>query len=125
MKVPFHIRHKLRFALFPTIAFLFALPVWAQEKSTAAPRSSVSPINEVRALWVVRTTLTSPTKIQAMVKAAQENGFNTIQREEILELVREYQTADRVMKKAHDYAAMAKDYLLLTVCDKRDDRFGQ
>ncbi len=41
----------------------------------------------------------------------RENGFNTIQREQILELVREYQTADRVMKKAHDYAAIAKNYL--------------
>lgn len=34
--------------------------------------------NEVRALWVVRNTLTSPEKIQAMVKSAKDNGFNTI-----------------------------------------------
>ena len=34
--------------------------------------------NEVRALWVVRTTLTSPEKIRAMVQAAKDNGFNTI-----------------------------------------------
>ena len=33
---------------------------------------------EVRALWVVRTTLTSPEKIATMVKAAKENGFNTL-----------------------------------------------
>jgi uncharacterized lipoprotein YddW (UPF0748 family) len=38
-----------------------------------APRDS-----EVRALWVVRTTLTSPEKIQQLVNAAADNGFNTL-----------------------------------------------
>ena len=33
---------------------------------------------EVRALWVVRTTLTSPEKIRQMVAAAADNGFNTL-----------------------------------------------
>lgn len=33
---------------------------------------------EVRALWVVRTTLTSPEKIRAMVESAKQNGFNTL-----------------------------------------------
>ena len=33
---------------------------------------------EVRALWVVRTTLTSPEKIMTMVKSAKQNGFNTL-----------------------------------------------
>ena len=33
---------------------------------------------EVRALWVVRTTLTSPEKIRSMVNAAADNGFNTL-----------------------------------------------
>lgn len=33
---------------------------------------------EVRALWVVRTTLTSPEKIQRLVQAAADNGFNTL-----------------------------------------------
>jgi uncharacterized lipoprotein YddW (UPF0748 family) len=33
---------------------------------------------EVRALWVVRTTLTSPEKIQQLVNAAADNGFNTL-----------------------------------------------
>jgi uncharacterized lipoprotein YddW (UPF0748 family) len=37
-----------------------------------------SAVGEVRALWVVRTTLTSPERIQTMVKAAADNGFNTI-----------------------------------------------
>ncbi|HVI70934.1 MAG TPA: family 10 glycosylhydrolase, partial [Pyrinomonadaceae bacterium] len=33
---------------------------------------------EVRALWVVRTTLTSPEKIHQLVNSAAENGFNTL-----------------------------------------------
>jgi uncharacterized lipoprotein YddW (UPF0748 family) len=33
---------------------------------------------EVRALWVVRTTLTSPEKIRQLVSAAADNGFNTL-----------------------------------------------
>ena len=33
---------------------------------------------EVRGLWVVRTTLTSPDRIRTMVDAAEEGGFNTI-----------------------------------------------
>lgn len=53
---------------------------------TAAPpqaqQANVSPStrreSEVRALWVVRTSLTSPEKIHAMVDAAKENGFNTL-----------------------------------------------
>ena len=32
----------------------------------------------MRALWVVRTTLTSPEKIRTMVQSAKDNGFNTI-----------------------------------------------
>src|SRR2546426_4786661 len=59
------------------IALLLAVPAWAQEKS-ASTTSSVKPVNEARALWVVRSTLTSVSKIQAMVKAAADNGFNTI-----------------------------------------------
>jgi uncharacterized lipoprotein YddW (UPF0748 family) len=34
--------------------------------------------DEVRALWVVRTTLTSPAAIDAMVRAARAGGFNTL-----------------------------------------------
>jgi uncharacterized lipoprotein YddW (UPF0748 family) len=33
---------------------------------------------EVRALWVVRTTLTSPDKIKTLVASAANNGFNTL-----------------------------------------------
>ena len=31
---------------------------------------------EVRALWIVRTTLTSPEKIRQLVASAADNGFN-------------------------------------------------
>jgi uncharacterized lipoprotein YddW (UPF0748 family) len=37
-----------------------------------------SDAGEVRALWVVRTTLTSPEKIRQMVESAKAGGFNTI-----------------------------------------------
>jgi uncharacterized lipoprotein YddW (UPF0748 family) len=41
----------------------------------------ISPVraqDEVRALWVVRTTLTSPSAIATMVAAAKNGGFNTL-----------------------------------------------
>lgn len=41
----------------------------------AAP---VSARDEVRALWVARTSLTSPQAIDSMVTAAQQSGFNTL-----------------------------------------------
>src|SRR5216117_719634 len=34
--------------------------------------------DEIRALWVVRTTLTSPSAIATMVTAAKNGGFNTL-----------------------------------------------
>ena len=58
------------------MTLLLALPVCAQEKGTTTS-ASTSP-REVRALWVVRTSLTSPQKIQAMVNSAADNGFNTL-----------------------------------------------
>lgn len=36
------------------------------------------PFEEVRALWVVRTTLTSPGSVRAMVEEASRGGFNTL-----------------------------------------------
>jgi uncharacterized lipoprotein YddW (UPF0748 family) len=67
---------KTRFVLIATTAFLLSLSVVAQEKPVST--ASKAPANEVRALWVVRNTLTSVPKIQAMVKAAKESGFNTL-----------------------------------------------
>ena len=43
-----------------------------------AASCTVTTAQEVRALWVVRTTLTSPEKIHALVNAAADNGFNTL-----------------------------------------------
>ncbi len=48
----------------------------APERSNA--KATASEKNEVRALWVVRTTLTSPEKIHQLVNAAADNGFNTL-----------------------------------------------
>jgi N-acyl-D-amino-acid deacylase len=42
------------------------------------PSVSTAPRDEVRALWVVRTTLTSPEKIRQLVASAADNGFNTL-----------------------------------------------
>ncbi len=69
--------HRTHLALTLTLALSFGLPVLAQQK---APDSMlpVAKVNEVRALWVVRTTLTSPEKIRTMVQSAADNGFNTL-----------------------------------------------
>src|ERR1051325_6529853 len=56
------------------IALVTALlvAVWAVGSSPLMAR------DEVRALWVVRTTLTSPSEIATMVASAKSNGFNTL-----------------------------------------------
>ena len=48
-------------------------PAPAPPAARAAARAG-----EVRALWVVRTTLVSPEKVRAMVEAAAAGGFNTL-----------------------------------------------
>ncbi|HEU4433575.1 MAG TPA: family 10 glycosylhydrolase [Pyrinomonadaceae bacterium] len=55
---------------FVLVCALLAVPATAS--------TNVAVVSEVRALWVVRTTLTSPEKIQQMVNAAADNGFNTL-----------------------------------------------
>jgi len=55
---------------FVLVCALLAVPTTAS--------ANVAVASEVRALWVVRTTLTSPEKIQQMVNAAADNGFNTL-----------------------------------------------
>jgi len=69
---------KFRPAILASLAVLFSLPVYGQEKSPGSSKSGLDSTSEVRALWVVRTTLTSVDKIQTMVKAAHDNGFNTL-----------------------------------------------
>jgi uncharacterized lipoprotein YddW (UPF0748 family) len=44
--------------------------------SAAAPHPAAEP--EVRAMWVLRSSLTSPASIAAVVRAASDNGFNTL-----------------------------------------------
>lgn len=62
--------------LFSTVlaVLVFGSTVVAQQVVTTRPAVP----SEVRALWVVRTTLTSPEKIMTMVKAAKAGGFNTL-----------------------------------------------
>ncbi len=58
-----------------------ALPRHALAAIAASLILIISPVraqDEVRALWVVRTTLTSPSAISTMVAAAQHGGFNTL-----------------------------------------------
>ena len=40
--------------------------------------SPAVPTDEVRAMWVLRTSLTSPERIAALVQAAKASGFNTL-----------------------------------------------
>lgn len=56
------------------LTLIVLLPVF----SVQGQSNSITPSNEVRALWVVRNSLISTEKIQTMVKAAADNGFNTI-----------------------------------------------
>ena len=42
------------------------------------PPLRAEPAAEVRALWVIRTTLTSPSAIATMVSSAKAGGFNTL-----------------------------------------------
>jgi uncharacterized lipoprotein YddW (UPF0748 family) len=58
------------------LAFAAQYTAFCQQRTTGSDSTKQS--GEIRALWVVRTTLTSPEKIQAMINAAADNGFNTI-----------------------------------------------
>ncbi|HEV2827700.1 MAG TPA: hypothetical protein VGW76_08840, partial [Pyrinomonadaceae bacterium] len=64
--------------LFVVVLIGALAPIRAQERLANTRAFKAGPENEVRALWVVRNTLTSPEKIRAMVKAASDSGFNTI-----------------------------------------------
>ena len=58
------------------VASLSALSAVLQAPLAAADVRQ--PASEVRALWVTRTTLTSPAAVAQMVKTAQTGGFNTL-----------------------------------------------
>src|SRR5918996_6099316 len=60
------------------LCLLFCWFCFCSQGQTIQAIQATKPDTEVRALWVVRTTLTSPEKIHQLVKAAAENGFNTL-----------------------------------------------
>jgi uncharacterized lipoprotein YddW (UPF0748 family) len=62
-----------------TIVLVFCCTLLvAPERSSAQATAAVAAKDEVRALWVVRTTLTSPEKIRQLIDSAAANGFNTL-----------------------------------------------
>ena len=60
------------------ILFAFCCSLLSAPERSAAQATSPAAPSEVRALWVVRTTLTSPEKIRQLVASAADNGFNTL-----------------------------------------------
>lgn len=66
------------FPAFTGLAAAVLLIGLAGPRHTHAWTRVTLPATEVRALWVVRTTLTSPEKIQKMVDSAAAAGFNTL-----------------------------------------------
>ena len=60
------------------LAVLLAFCALAGQPSILA-RAPITPASqEVRALWVLRTSLSSPSAIQQLVQSARDNGFNTL-----------------------------------------------
>jgi len=55
-----------------------AMAVVALAASLLAGTTSEPPVTETRALWVLRTSLTSPESIATLVRTAREHGFNTL-----------------------------------------------
>ena len=55
-----------------------AMAVVALAAPLFAGRTSESPSTETRALWVLRTSLTSTESIATLVRTAREHGFNTL-----------------------------------------------
>jgi uncharacterized lipoprotein YddW (UPF0748 family) len=64
----------LLFSLAPCVVLLLAPAAFARQAGSGPQPSA----DEVRALWVVRTTLTTPEKIHVMVERAAGAGFNTL-----------------------------------------------
>src|SRR5437868_720349 len=65
------------------IASGFLCTVWAVGPSGVAEahralRRDAAPAAEIRALWVTRSSLTTPLGITALVKTARDQGFNTL-----------------------------------------------
>jgi len=59
-------------------ASVFASAGFIKKGPAFARTAGTPPFGEVRALWVVRTTLTSPESVARMVANAKASGFNTL-----------------------------------------------
>jgi uncharacterized lipoprotein YddW (UPF0748 family) len=59
-------------------ACALALAVLASSLTAFPLRALEPPAVEVRALWVLRTSLTTPDRIATLVESAREHGFNTL-----------------------------------------------
>lgn len=57
---------------------LLSFPLLGMTPSECRAQPTAPSLNEVRALWVVRNTLTSPEKIRKMIESAAQAGFNTL-----------------------------------------------
>lgn len=54
------------------------LAILVAAATSASPVRATRSATEVRALWVLRASLTTPERIRTLVSAARENGFNTL-----------------------------------------------
>jgi uncharacterized lipoprotein YddW (UPF0748 family) len=68
------IRCRLSDLPFPAALALFALALAVAVPLAARARET----GEVRALWVARTSLTTPSSIASMIQSARSSGFNTL-----------------------------------------------
>jgi uncharacterized lipoprotein YddW (UPF0748 family) len=68
-------RHRRAPRALAAVAALLLAGTLVSLRSVAAEPASPS---ETRALWVLRTSLASPESIQALVRSARQNGFNTL-----------------------------------------------
>jgi uncharacterized lipoprotein YddW (UPF0748 family) len=81
LSVGFMLRWPVRSAVVTLIVTLGAFASAPMPTASAPPPARVNaaiPSTEVRALWVVRTTLTSPAAIATLAASAKAGGFNTL-----------------------------------------------
>jgi octaprenyl-diphosphate synthase len=63
----------------------------------------------------------TPNHRELVTTVLRENGFGTVNKEAILDLVRKYGTVERVLDKAHAYARQAKENLAgFPTCQERE-----
>lgn len=67
-------------AAIAAVCALGAMPAGAAagQASGGAEAPGKAAVSETRALWVLRTSLTTPASIERLVRAAQEHGFNAL-----------------------------------------------